>query len=402
MFQSPTWSVTDLTSYLRDLLESDVNLQDLWVEGEVSNLSRPASGHLYFTLKDRNAALRCVMWRNAVMQQTYLPRDGEAIEIHGSISIYEASGIYQLYGDMIRPAGEGALYQEFLRLKAKLEAEGLFDPQRKRSIPSWPQTIGIITSPTGAALRDILDTIRRRFPPIKVILSPTQVQGDQAPQGILTALRELNHFAKPDVILLARGGGSIEDMMAFNDEQVARAIANSPTPIITGIGHETDFTIADFAADLRAPTPTAAAELATPNQADLRLSLHELNRDIQQSTMDYLLDQHRWLEGLQNRLRLRTPLAQIHRGRQRLDELISRAGKSLGHTTQLNRARLIGLELRLNALNPQAVLERGYAIVTQVDGNLVRSVKQVHPKDDLHVQVSDGKFGVRVQESEHE
>jgi exodeoxyribonuclease VII large subunit len=399
MFQPPTWSVTDLTRYLRDLLESEENLQDLWVEGEVSNLSRPASGHLYFTLKDRNAALRCVMWRNAVMQQAYLPRDGDAIEIHGSISIYEASGNYQLYGDLIRPAGEGALYQEFLRLKAQLEAEGLFDPQRKSSIPIWPQTIGIVTSPTGAALRDMLDTIQRRFPPIKIILSPTPVQGDQAPQGILSALQTLNQVVKPDLILLARGGGSIEDLMAFNDEQVARAIANSPTPIITGIGHETDFTIADFAADLRAPTPTAAAELATPNQAELRESLSELSKSIHQLTMNYLFTQRRWLEGQQNRLQLRTPLAQIHRGQQRLDELNARAGRSLVHTIEINRTHLVGLELRLNALSPRAVLARGYSIVTQVDGSLVRSTKQVQPADDLQVQVSDGKFDVRVQES---
>ena len=169
MFQPPTWSVTDLTRYLRDLLEAEEDLQDLWVEGEVSNLSRPASGHLYFTLKDRNAALRCVMWRNAVMQQAYLPANGDAIEVHGNISIYEASGNYQLYGDLIRPAGEGALYQEFLRLKAQLEAEGLFDPQHKQPIPSWPRTIGIVTSPTGAALQDMLDTIRRRFPPLQVV-----------------------------------------------------------------------------------------------------------------------------------------------------------------------------------------------------------------------------------------
>ena len=314
MFQPPTWSVTDLTRFLRDLLESEANLQDLWVEGEVSNLSRPASGHLYFTLKDRNAALRCVMWRNAVMQQAYLPQNGEAIEIHGSISIYEASGNYQLYGDLIRPAGEGALYQEFLRLKAQLEAEGLFDAQRKKPIPSWPQTIGIVTSPTGAALRDMLDTIQRRFPPLKVILSPTPVQGDQAPQGITSALQRLNEIVKPDLILLARGGGTIEDLMAFNDERVARAIANSPTPVITGIGHETDFTIADFAADLRAPTPTAAAELATPNQAELRESLSELSRSIYQATLNYLLIQRSWLESQQNRLQLRTPLAQVHRG----------------------------------------------------------------------------------------
>ena len=223
----------------------------------------------------------------------------------------------------------------------------------------------------------MLDTIRRRFPPLKVVLSPTQVQGDRAPQGILTALQELIRIVNPDVILLARGGGSLEDLMAFNDEQVARAIAESPIPIITGIGHETDFTIADFAADLRAPTPTAAAELATPNQADLRLSLGELSRDIHQLTMNYLYTQRTRLEGQQNLLSLRTPLAQIRRGQQRLDELISRVERSLIHTIEINNTRLAGLELRLNALNPQAVLERGYAIVTQTGGDLVRSIKQV-------------------------
>jgi exodeoxyribonuclease VII large subunit len=211
-------------------------------------------------------------------------------------------------------------------------------------------------------------------------------------------LQRLNEIAKPDLILLARGGGSIEDLMAFNDEMVARAIANSPTPVITGIGHETDFTIADFVADLRAPTPTAAAELATPNQAELRESLSELSRSIYQSTLNYLLTQRRWLEGQQNRLQLRTPLAQVHRGQQRLDELASRVGRSLVHTIEINRTRLAGLELRLNALNPQAVLERGYSIVTQDDGSLVRSTTQVKPADHLQVQVSDGKFDVRVQE----
>ncbi len=402
MFQPPTWSVTDLTRFLRDLLEAEEDLQDLWVEGEVSNLSRPASGHLYFTLKDRNASLRCVMWRNAVMQQAYLPSNGEAIEIHGIISIYEASGNYQLYGDLIRPAGEGALYQEFLRLKSQLEAEGIFDPQHKQPIPSWPRTIGIVTSPTGAALQDMLDTIRRRFPPLQVVLSPTQVQGEQAPQGIIAALQGIIRSANPDVILLARGGGSLEDLMAFNDEQVARAIASSPVPIITGIGHETDFTIADFAADLRAPTPTAAAELATPDQADLRLSLGELGGFLRQLTLNILNTQSRHLESQRNRLNVRTPSAQIRRDLQRLDGLSARAARSLFHTLQINKTRLAGLDLRLNALSPQAVLERGYAIVTQTSGELVRSTNQVQPREDLQVKVSDGKFDVTVKEASSE
>jgi exodeoxyribonuclease VII large subunit len=398
MFQPPTWSVTDLTRYLRDLLESDGTLQDIWVEGEVSNLSRPASGHLYFTLKDSGAALRCVMWRNAVMRQIHLPENGDAIEVHGSLSIYEASGNYQLYADIIRPAGEGQLYQEFLRLKAKLEAEGLFDPQRKSAIPSWPQTIGIVTSPTGAALRDMLNTIKRRYPPVKVVLSPTPVQGDEAPGGIISALEALNQLVKPDVILLARGGGSIEDLWAFNDEHVAQAIFASQAPIITGIGHETEFTIADFAADLRAPTPTAAAELATPNQVDLQASLREMRRNIHNTMENFLLLQRRQLERQQNRLLLRTPMGRVHRDQQHLDELNFRACTALTHAIEINRTRLTGLEMRLNSLNPQAILERGYSIVTQVDGSLVHSIKQVQPDDDLQVQVSDGEFKVRVQE----
>jgi len=398
MFQPSTWSVTDITRFLRDLLESDENLQDLWVEGEVSNLSRPASGHLYFTLKDRNAALRCVMWRNQVENLFSLPRDGDAIEVHGSISIYESSGNYQLYVDMIRPAGEGALYQEFLRLKAKLEAEGLFDEERKRAIPPWPQTIGIVTSPSGAALRDIHDTLKRRYPLVRVVLAPTQVQGDQAPKGIISAVGALNEVIEPDLILVARGGGSIEDLMAFNDEGVAHVIADSPAPVITGIGHETDFTIADFAADLRAPTPTAAAELATPDQADLRLSLRELQQDLSRLTTFVLLEKRRQLESQHNHLLFRTPLAQVQRDLQRLDEINHRTGTALTHIADLKRTHLAGLELHLQSLNPRAILQRGYSIVTQSDGRLVKSVGQVQTGDDLQVQVDDGDFAVRVQD----
>jgi exodeoxyribonuclease VII large subunit len=394
----PTWSVAELTRYLRELLESDTNLQDLWVQGEVSNFSRPASGHLYFTLKDEKSALRCVMWRTAVLRQGYLPRDGDAIEVHGAISIYEVSGQYQLYADLIRPAGEGALYQEFLRLKARLEAEGLFDPARKRPIPRWPRRIGIVTSPTGAALRDMLNTLRRRYPLVEVILAPTPVQGDEAPPNIVEAIRLLNDLIHPDAILVARGGGSIEDLWAFNDERVARAIAASQAPVITGVGHETDFTIADFAADLRAPTPTAAAELATPNRDDLLAGLTDqagrLGRTIQ-----VVLSGQRWeLSSLKNRLQLRSPQARLRTDRQRLDDLARRAGVGLLHSLQLRHTRLSGLEQRLGALSPLAVLGRGYAVVSKPDGQVVRSVKQVKPEDQLTVRVSDGQFTVRTLE----
>ena len=399
LFQSPSWTVTDLTRYLRALLESDANLQEVWVVGEVSNISRPASGHLYFTLKDSGAALRCVMWRNAVLRQSVLPGDGEAVEVHGSLSVYEAGGNYQLYADLIRLAGEGALYQEFLRLKARLEEEGLFAVERKRPIPRWPKTIGIVTSPTGAALRDMLNTLRRRYPLARVILAPTAVQGEEAPAGIVEALARLNRIVQPDAILLARGGGSIEDLWAFNDERVARAIVTSTAPVITGVGHETDFTIADFAADLRAPTPTAAAELASPDQADLRLGLEESRKRMDRSVISSIQTQNWVLVAFRHRLNLSTPLARIRRDRQRLDELSRRAQVSLIHTLQIRTTRLAGFEQRLAALNPQAILHRGYALVKQLDGRLVSSVRQVTPGEALQVSVSDGEFTVRVQES---
>ncbi len=397
----PTWSVTDLTRYLRDLLESDFNLQDVWVSGEVSNVSTPRSGHLYFTLKDANASLRCVMWKSQVARLRFLPRDGEAIEAHGKISVYEQGGQYQLYADTLRQTGEGALYQEFLRLKAKLEAEGLFEEGRKRPIPAWPRCIGIVTSPTGAALQDMLDTLRRRYPLADVILAPTAVQGADAPAGIVAGVVALNrHSPPPDVILVARGGGSIEDLWAFNDEYVARAIAGSRIPVITGVGHETDFTIADFAADLRAPTPTAAAELATPDQADLRHTLAEMRSALARS-LQTALQNRRWtLSDLQHRLRRHSPQTRIQNHRQRLDEWLRRAGTGLAHRLSMERARLEGTALRLEALSPLAVLERGYAVVSRPDGEVVRSVSQVKTGDALHVRVSDGAFGVRVNDKE--
>lgn len=398
IFQSPTWSVAELNRYLRDMFESDENLQDLWVQGEVSNLSQPASGHLYFTLKDQQAALRCVMWRNSIARQSRLPRNGEEVEVHGSLSIYEAAGNYQLYADRIRPAGEGALYQEFLRLKNQLEAEGLFDPQNKKPLPAWPRTIGIVTSPSGAALQDMLNTLSRRYPIAQVILAPSQVQGTAAPVEIIAALEGLNRVVEPDVILIARGGGSIEDLWAFNDENVARAIFASQAPVITGIGHETDFTIADFVADKRAATPTAAAELATPDKADLFATLSELDRILARSLSSYLISTRRDLDQLTNRMNLRTPMTLIHHEFQRLDELSSRAGKSVAHTLDIRAARLAGLQLRLAASNPNSILNRGYSIVSQPDGGLVHSIKQVHYEDLLRVRVSDGEFPVRVEQ----
>jgi exodeoxyribonuclease VII large subunit len=399
LFQPVTVTVTELTRYLRQLLESDDNLQDIWVQGEVSNLSRPSSGHLYFTLKDSGASLRCVMWRNAVISQGILPSDGDQIEAHGAVSIYEPGGQYQLYIDKIRSLGEGLLYQEFLRLKTRLEEEGLFDPERKRAIPGWPQRIGIVTSPTGAALRDILNTLQRRYPLVEVILSPTAVQGNEAPAGIVSALKALNLYAEPDLILLARGGGSIEDLWAFNDERVAYAIADSRAPVISGVGHETDFTIADFAADLRAPTPTAAAELATPHKADLEQKINEMVLSLGKASNLQIINLRWALSELKNQLTLYSPRNRLLSDRQRLDEMMHSASKALTNRLQLEVTRLNSLTNQLSVLNPIAVLERGYAIVTDQAGELVRSVKQVTYHEELKVRVRDGEFDVRVEDN---
>jgi len=285
------FTVSKLTFHIRKLLEEDEILQDVWVQGEISNLSRPASGHIYFTLKDANASLKCVMWKTSAARLNLPLRDGMAVEVHGKIGVYEPQGQYQLYADQIRAVGEGALYQEFMRLKAMLEAEGLFDADRKKNIPELPRKIGIVTSATGAALRDMLNTLRRRLPLVEVLLAPSPVQGTEAPPALVKAINMLDD-QQLDVIIIARGGGSIEDLWAFNDERVVRTVADAMTPIICGVGHETDFTLCDFAADLRAPTPTAAAELATQiTILDLQAEVQTYKARLASSTFNLIAEQ---------------------------------------------------------------------------------------------------------------
>ena len=394
LFSTQQWTVSKLTFYIRKLLEENETLQDVWVQGEISNLSRPASGHVYFTLKDSSAALKCVMWKTSAARLGIPLQDGKAVEVHGKIGVYEVSGQYQLYADQIRPVGEGALYQEFIRLKAMLEAEGLFASERKRPIPMFPQKIGIVTSATGAALRDMLNTLRRRLPLVEVILAPSPVQGIEAPPALVKAIQSLI-LQSPDVILLARGGGSIEDLWAFNDERVVRAVALSAVPIICGVGHETDFTLCDFAADLRAPTPTAAAELATQiTLIDLRAALQNYKTRILSATLNLLAEQKTALSSLSSQLRYLSPERRIQSERQRVDELARRAHSALYHHVQLQSAHIKGMQRRLEALNPSAVLARGYAVVTRKDdASVVSRVSQA--SDEMKVRVSDGEFEVK-------
>ena len=390
---SATLTVSQLTFRIRKLLEDNPELQDVWVTGEISNLSRPASGHIYFTLKDKNASLRCVMWKTEAMRTRPTMQEGAAVEVHGRIAVYEPQGQYQLIASLIQARGEGALFQEFLRLKAMLEAEGLFDPERKREIPEHPRVIGIVTSATGAALRDMLNTIRRRQPLAKVILAPSPVQGVDAPPALVNAIQSLNKQT-PDVILVARGGGSIEDLWAFNDERVVRAVAASQAPVISGVGHETDFTLCDFAADLRAPTPTAAAELASQTTLDdLHFQLSTFQSRLTDLTLNMLADHRALVASLAARLKYVSPERRIQSEIQHLDELSRRSLSALTHRIQLQSANVDGMSKRLIALNPAGILARGYAIITRTtDGKVVSKVSQA--QGEMSVRVSDGEFEV--------
>jgi exodeoxyribonuclease VII large subunit len=397
LFESVQWTVSTLTKYIRNLVETDISLQDVWVEGEISNLSRPASGHMYFTLKDAGASLKSVMWKAGAARLKLSLQDGMAVAVHGKIGVYEVGGQYQLYVDQIQPVGEGALFQEFLQLKALLESEGLFDISRKRTIPELPKRIGIVSSPSGAAIKDMLNTLRRRLPLVEVVFAPSPVQGEDAPPKLVDAITSLNNLEpRPDVILLARGGGSIEDLWAFNDVRVVRAMASSRVPIICGVGHETDFTLADFAADLRAPTPTAAAELATSITVDeLVENLRILNQKLSGLFNSYIGERHNVIASLRDGLRFFSPHRRIQSDRQHLDDLARRVIAGGAHIRALEVSRLEGLGRRLEALNPIQILARGYAVVTRLeDGLIVHKVGQAH--DDIRIRVSDGEFDAKV------
>jgi exodeoxyribonuclease VII large subunit len=394
-------SVTQLTTHIQHLFDTDDVLQDIWVSGEVSNMTRASSGHWYFTIKDDKAALRCVMWRSSTVNQTTIPQNGDAIEAHGSVSVYAARGEYQLYAELIRPLGMGDLYQEFERLKAKLADEGLFDAERKREYPAMPQRIGVVTSPTAAAFQDVLNVLSRRFPLAEVVLSPTLVQGNEAPPQIVRALQRLNDHTDVDVILLVRGGGSIEDLWPFNDENVARAVAASRIPVITGVGHETDFTIADFVSDARAPTPSAAAELATPNIADLRDGVNLALLRITGVMRDSLTSHRQDLNATRRALRHTSPQVFVRNSRQRVDDLNNRLLSGEKRLLSLLRERLRAREAALHAASPQALLERGYAIVTRSeDGKRVRSSHDAAPGTGITVQFAADELKARVEDKD--
>jgi len=391
------YTISQLTGYIRELFDLDPVLQDVWVEGEISNFTRASSGHLYFTLKDDRSELRCVMWRQNAIWLGFEPQQGDAVLAHGAVTVYEARGQYQLVCDALQVAGAGDLNRQFELLKARLEAEGLFDPARKRPLPAFPHRIGIVTSPTAAAFQDVQNVLRRRYPLAELILSPASVQGKEAPPQLVAALQRLNARDDVDVILLVRGGGSLEDLWCFNDESVVRAVAASRIPVVTGVGHEIDFTLVDFAADRRAPTPSAAAELITPDIATLRAGTHDLAARLSRLLETLVGERRAAVRGQVRLLERMSPLARIRNDRQRVDDLLTRAAVRVQHSLHRRRDGLNAQVRALENANPLTLLRRGYALVSRTeDGVRVTSVRQAPEDTSVEIAVYDGRLTATV------
>ncbi|MBR2697873.1 MAG: exodeoxyribonuclease VII large subunit [Clostridia bacterium] len=395
-------SVSELNEYARKLMAGDPLLRSVEVTGEISGYKHHYSGHRYFSLKDESARVQCVMFRQNALGLEFQPADGMKVTVRGSASVFVRDGSYQLYVNAMRKAGQGDLFARFEALKKKLAAEGLFDPARKREIPLLPRTIGVATSETGAAIRDIIQIARRRNPNVGIVVAPCAVQGTSAAGEIVRAIERLNRFGGCDVLLVGRGGGSMEDLWAFNEEIVARAIAASRTPIISCVGHEIDFTIADFVADLRAPTPSAAAELAVPMLADLRLNLDLMLSRLRRALTNGQQLRRMKLEKLCAASAMARPAeALILPRRAMLDQLCRRADAALPHRLEKARARLQHAEASLRALDPEAVLERGYAIVEGPEG-IVEGARGVHIGDNVTIRLFDGRLGADITSIESE
>ncbi len=434
-------TVTALTRYLKRKFDTDPHLQEIWIKGELSNFKWHSRGHMYFTLKDENTRIQGVMFAGDNRYIKFKPEDGMKVLIRGEVTVYEAYGQYQIYAKEMQPDGVGNLYLAYEELKKRLELEGLFAQEKKKMIPKFPERIGVITSPTGAAIRDILTTLKRRYPIAKVTILPVLVQGEQAAASITKAIQHANHVGGFDVIIAGRGGGSIEDLWPFNEEIVARAIFESVIPIISAVGHETDFTIADFVADLRAPTPTAAAELAVPHLEELQERLAVTKGRMIRAMNERLTVQKKNLQHLQKSYAFRYPRQLVNQKEQELDRLLDKLSKEMSRKLESKKEKFIQLKARLrkshpagqisrenarlerlirgleratmkhmnekrlqlsntvttlNALNPLKVMERGYSLVYNEKQKLVKSINQIGPGDSIKVRLTDGNLDCQV------
>ena len=392
-------TVGQLTQYLKELFTADPQLSRLRVSGEISNFKRHTSGHLYFTLKDALASLRCVMFRSQSTRLNFRPADGMQVVAAGRVSVYERDGQYQLYVESLAPEGVGSLYAAFAELKQRLQAEGLFAAEHKKKLPRFPRRLGLVTSLTGAVVRDFLTTVGRRYPQAEVLIVPVLVQGPEAPGQIVAGIQLLNRTPGIDAIVLARGGGAIEELWAFNEESVARAIHASDLPVVSAVGHKTDFTIADFVADVRAATPTAAAELAVPDQREIQAFLLSARQRMAAALQRNLEQDRRYLERLASGAALTRPLDRLEQQKQSLDNVQTRLESRIYFLLQKFRSSLEAIEAKLTALNPNQVLERGYALCLDRTGQVVRDAAGLAPGDSLEILLQRGRAEVVVEKA---
>ncbi|MBQ2670089.1 MAG: exodeoxyribonuclease VII large subunit [Clostridia bacterium] len=380
-------TVSQINAYVKKILDHNIILNNVWVKGEISNFKHHYSGHIYITLKDEGGLLKAVMFRSAASTLTFEPSDGMKVRARGRVSVYEAGGSYQLYIEEMIPEGVGELYIAYEQLKKQLEEEGLFDSRYKKPIPEYPKAVGVVTASTGAAVRDIINVITRRYPISEIILYPAKVQGKGAAESVVKAIEYFNATKEVDTLIVGRGGGSIEDLWAFNEEITARAIFKSEIPIISAVGHETDFTIADFVADLRAPTPSAAAEIAVPSALELKSRIMAGQSRIQNNILGRI-------EGgrlLLNRFKMRTPKDRIDEYNLRVDSLVRSMENSVKMKTLALRRSFAAEAAKLDALSPLQTLSRGYSIPTKEDGTVIRSAKEMKSGDEFVLRLKDGQ-----------
>ena len=415
-----TFTVSEITAVLRNVVESEPRFQDCWIEGEISGIARPRSGHIYFKLKEEKCQISCAMFRQAAVRLKFPPKDGDAVLLHGRLGIYEVRGEYQIIGDRMEPAGVGALQLAFERLKEQLQGEGLFDDEHKKPLPTFPRKIGVITSATGAALQDILRMLSKRYPLVDVVLCPTLVQGDEAAPMIARAIERMNRFPDIDLLIVGRGGGSIEDLWAFNEEIVARAIFASDIPVVSAVGHETDFTISDFVADQRAPTPSAAVELIVPDQEELRRYVSNFEIRLVRSIKACITSARTELSNLNNRIVPGQRIDAINRFYQTIDRIEIQSHREMKQRLTDARGELAGFaaplkqlaaqrvktsmekwnvaSAKLAALNPMATLARGYSVCQRENGEVITDASQAKAGEALDVRLSHGALTCEVVE----
>ncbi len=388
--ETKVYSVDEITICIKNLIEQNENLQNIWIKGEISNFRNSSKAHMYFNLKDESSILGCAMFQRANQYLEFIPEDGMKVLIRGSLEVYKPRGTYQIIIEEMHLAGKGELYLKFLQIKAKLEKEGLFKEEHKRPIPKYPQIIGVVTSTEGSVIHDIIKVVKRRYPHIKLVIFPSAVQGDDAKYGITQGIRILNQLFV-DVIIVARGGGSFEDLWPFNEEIVAREIFNSKIPIVSAIGHETDYTIADFVADKRAPTPSVASELVVPNEIEIYDSLDNLQNRLCMELKNTLRSYKKQVSNVKDRSFFRRPMSLIEETKQRLDEMSLNLIKISRDNIRILKIKLKGSTEKLDALSPFSVLKRGYSITIK-EGKVISSIKNIKSGDTISTIVKDGEI----------